>query len=48
MRFNKKNITAIAAAVGISAMSSVAIAADTIKVGTFLAVTGGRILPRRS
>lgn len=41
MRFNKKNITAIAAAVGISAMSSVAIAADTIKVGTFLAVTGG-------
>lgn len=40
MIFNKKSITAIAAAVGISAMSNIAIAADNIKVGTFLAVTG--------
>lgn len=40
MIFNKKSITAIAAAVGISAISNIAIAADTIKVGTFLAVTG--------
>ncbi|MCW8824942.1 MAG: ABC transporter substrate-binding protein [Gammaproteobacteria bacterium] len=41
MRFNKKSVTAITAAVGISVLSSVAVAADTIKVGTFLAVTGG-------
>jgi len=40
MIFNKKSITAIAAAVGISAISNIAIAADAIKVGTFLAVTG--------
>ena len=40
MRFNKKGVTAIAAAVGISIASSVAMASDTIKVGTFLAVTG--------
>jgi len=40
MRFNKKNIMAITAAVGISALSNIALAADTIKIGTFLAVTG--------
>ena len=40
MIFNKKSITAITAAVGISAISSIAAATDTIKVGSFLAVTG--------
>ncbi|MDH3353864.1 MAG: ABC transporter substrate-binding protein [Chromatiales bacterium] len=40
MRINKKSVTAIAAAVGISVASSLATAANTIKIGTFLAVTG--------
>ena len=40
MNLNMKSIFAVTTALGISAMSSIAVAADTIKVGTFLAVTG--------
>lgn len=40
MKINTKQILAVTAALGISALSSIALAADTIKVGTFLAVTG--------
>ena len=40
MNLDMKSIFAVTTALGISAMSSIAVAADTIKVGTFLAVTG--------
>lgn len=40
MVFNRKHILGITAALGISAISNMALAADTIKVGTFLSVTG--------
>lgn len=40
MAFNHKQILAITFALGISAFSGLATAADTIKIGTFLSVTG--------
>ncbi len=40
MKIKSKQILAITAALGISALGNIALAADTIKVGTFLAVTG--------
>jgi branched-chain amino acid transport system substrate-binding protein len=40
MKINSKQILAVTAALGISALSNIALAADNIKIGTFLAVTG--------